>query len=707
MRIIPYQKCRRIATFLSRILYCFICSGILLSNSCAPLWAAPPSENLSPKRLYRSATADASHLFLQPALETSLVLLTHTLDVRVAATDPLMLQIEAAYRLHNDEDEALTATLLVAQPAAAAAAGRPLPQNIALALDGQPVPLQSAGQTVGQSVQVEFDADARRRLILRYNLPLHATQTFDFLYPISELLSWPKDINGWRVTIDFSAVEQWLAPSDSWLQVGPRGWEMRGGRLEWLREEPPPAAAILFQSLHPQRIREIRAARDQIRIYNEPESLQWLGTLYARLYQAPNIGIAIRERFYGQALAAYTQALRMGEERGHPDTVLAAVRYQLAALYRMRAIAADGSVDGAYVALMVAEAEQALPALPQGPTRLELQNWVAQGLQQQLRAARLQANWPQALLLTDRLARLPADVVDQNSLEAERRTLVLHEVLQQLQEGNEEAAVALVGEAIQAGDMLPRPENRALFANWQITVTLNRDTISIDLLARPIFQRRVDSENALNNLLNLWSSSGVPDAILTEDANGFHIQLDRLDARKRRLLVQNTPQQADWALLRGVLLAAEQETQQETRLLWQRSTQAIEVDFRAVGDEWHNMAATLEREATAVAKAAAAGTASNRAQAAEVEIRNSLRAAQHRLEATRWRQLVSDSTVQVVIGESNDTASPQRVWLLGLTDEPQRLSAHIESVSTVRLWLAIALGIVLSSLFAGVLWLLL
>ena len=707
MRIIPYQKCRRIATFLSRILYCFICCGILLSNSCAPLWAAPPSENLSPKRLYQSATADASHLFLQPALETSLVLLTHTLDVRVAATDPLMLQIEAAYRLHNDEDEALTATLLVAQPAAAAAAGRPLPQNIALTLDGQPVPLQSAGQTVGQSVQVEFDADARRRLILRYNLTLHATQTFDFLYPISELLSWSKDINGWRVTIDFSAVEQWLAPSDSWLQVGPRGWEMRGGRLEWLREQPPPAAAILFQSLHPQRIREIRAARDQIRIHNEPESLQWLGTLYARLYQAPNIGIAIRERFYGQALAAYTQALRMGEERGHPDTVLAAVRYQLAALYRMRAIAADGSVDGAYVALMVAEAEQALPALPQGPTRLELQNWVAQGLQQQLRAARLQANWPQALLLTDRLARLPADVVDQNSLEAERRTLVLHEVLQQLQEGNEEAAVALVGEAIQAGDMLPRPENRALFANWQITVTLNRDAISIDLLARPIFQRRVDSENALNNLLNLWSSSGVPDAILTEDANGFHIQLDRLDARKRRLLVQNTPQQADWALLRGVLLAAEQETQQETRLLWQRSTQAIEVDFRAVGDEWHNMAATLEREATAVANAAAAGTASSRAEAAEVEIRNSLRAAQHRLEATRWRQLVSDSTVQIVIGESNDTASPQRVWLLGLTDEPQRLSAHIESVNTVRLWLAIALGIVLSSLFAGVLWLLL
>ena len=659
------------------------------------MWAAPRSEGLTPKRLHQSVSADASHLFLQPALETSLVLLTHTLDVRVAADAPPVLQIEAAYRLHNDEDEALTATLLVAQPAAAVAAGRPLPLDVSLTLDGQPLPLQSAGQTVGQSVQVRFNADARRRLVLRYDLPLSATQTFDFHYPISELFSWPKDISGWRVTIDFSAMEQWLAPSDNWLQIGPRGWEIRGGRLEWLREEPPPAADIIFQTLHPQRIQEIHAARNQIRADNEPESLQWLGNLYARLYQAPNVSAATRERFYGQALAAYTQALQLGQEQGRADTVLAAARYQLAALYRMRAIAADGSVDAAYVALMVAEAEKALPALPQGPTRLELQSWVAQGLQQQLRAARLQENWPQALLLTDRLARLPADVVDQDSLAAERRALILHEALQQLQEGNEEAAVALAGEESLTGEMLPRPEYRALFANWQITVTLNQETISIDLLARPIFQRRVDSGNALNNLLDWWASSAAPDAILTEEANGFRIRLDRLDARKRRLLVESTPQQPDWALLRSVLLVADQETEQETRLLWRRSTQAIEVDFRAVGDQWRSMAATLEREAIAMEEAGA------------LEIRNSLRAAQHRMEATRWRRLVSDSAVQVVMGESSDATAPRRVWLLGLTDGPQRLSAHIESVNAVGLWIAIALGLVLSSLFAGVLWLLL
>ncbi len=709
MRKKSYQKYPRIATFLCRILFCLACCGIFLSGGSDVLWAAPGGENRTPKRMPQSVSADASHLLLLPALESSLALLTHTLDVRVATDDNryLTLQVEAAYRLHNGEEEALTTTLLVAQPADAVAAGRPLPQNIALALDGQPVALQSAGQTVGQSVQVEFDADARRRLVLRYDLPLAATQTFDFHYPIPELLSWPTDINGWRVTIDFGATQQWLTPSDSWLQIGPRGWEMRGGRLQWLREERQPTADILFQALHPQRIQEIQAARNQIRANNEPESLQWLGDLYARLYQAPNVSTTTRERFYDQALAAYTQALRLGEERGRPDTVLAAVRYQLAALYRMRAIAADGSVDGAYVALMVAEAEQALPALPQGPTRLELQNWVAQGLRQQLRTARLQENWPQALLLTDRLARLPADVVDPASLETERRALILHEVLQQLHDGNEEAAVALVGEEIMAGELLPRPEYRALFANWQITVTLNQDTVSINLLARPIFQRRVDSENALNSLLNLWSSAGVTDAILTEEANGFHIRLDRLDARKRRLLVENTPQQPDWALLRSVFLAAEQETQQETRLLWQRTTKTIDVDFRAVGDQWHNMAATLEREATAVADAAAGETARNRAEAAAQEIRNSLREARHRMEAARWRRLVSDSTVQVVIGESSDTASPQRVWLLGMTDAPQRLSAHVESVSAVRLWLAIALGVILSSLFAGVLWLLL
>ena len=430
-----------------------------------------------------------------------------------------------------------------------------------------------------------------------------------------------------------------------------------------------------------------------------------LGDLYAQLHQAPALGAAARERFYEQALAAYTQALRLAEEHARAETVLAALRYRLAALYRRRAIAADGSVDSVYVVLMVAEAEKALPAMPQGPTRLELQNWVAQGLQQQLRAARLQGNWPQALQFTDRLARLPADVVDPATLEAERRALILHEVLQQLQEGNEEAAVSLVGEEILTGETLPRPEYRTLFANWQITVTLNQNDVSINALARPIFQRRVDGESALNSLLNTWSLSGVTDVALTEEAGGFIIQLDRLDARKRRLLAQNTPQQPDWALLHSAILTAEQETRQENRLLWQRTTQAIDVDFRPVGDQWHSMAASLEREAVAVADTAA--PAANRAEVAALEIRQSLRTAQHRLEAARWRRLVSDSTVQIVIGDSPDAASPQRVWLLGLTDAPQRLTNQIESINTVRLWLAIALAIVLSSLFAGLLWLLL
>lgn len=707
MRMTSYQESSKIATFLCRFFLCIFCCQLFLFGGPDLLLAAPPPENHIPYRLPQSQSADASHLLLQPALETSLDLLTHTLDVRVATVDgrSLTLQIEAAYRLHNDEDEAITATLLVAQPAGAAAGERPLPRNIAVTLDGQPLALQPAGQNVGQSVQVEFEADGRRRLTLRYELPLAVTQTFDFHYPISELLAWSSDISGWRVTIDFANMEQWLAPSDSWLQISPRGWKVRANQLEWLREERPPTTDVLFQTLHPQWIQQIRAAQNEILANNQPESQQHLGDLYAQLHQAPALGASARERFYEQALAAYTQALRLAEEHNRLDAVHASVRYRLAALYRRRAIAADGSVDSVYVALMVAEAEKALPAMPQGPTRLELQNWVAQGLLQQLRTARLQENWPKALLLTERLARLPADVVDPATLEAERRAIILHEVLQQLNEGNEEAAVSLVGEEVLTGETLPSPEYRALFANWQITVTLNQNDVAINAIAHPIFQRRVDSESALNTLLNNWSASGVTDVLLTEEAGGFLIQLDRLDARKRRLLAQNTPQQPDWALLRSAILAAEQETRQENRLLWQRTTQSIDVDFRSVGDQWYSMAASLEREAAAAAEAPA--PAANRAEAAALEIRQSLRAAQHRLEASRWRRLVSDSTVQVVIGDSPDATSPQRVWLLGLTDAPQQLTNQFESINTVRLWLAIALGIFLSSLFAGLLWLLL
>ena len=115
----------------------------------------------------------------------------------------------------------------------------------------------------------------------------------------------------------------------------------------------------------------------------------------------------------------------------------------------------------------------------------------------------------------------------------------------------------------------------------------------------------------------------------------------------------------------------------------------------------------MEREAAAAENAGAAPGAANRAEAAAQEIRQALRAAQHRLEAGRWRRLVSDSTVQVVLGEPPDDSSPQRVWLVSLTSPPQQLTNHIESISTLRIWLAIALALVVSSLFAGILWLLL
>ncbi len=709
MRSTSYQVCPEIATFLRRLFLCIFCCTIFLTAEPGNLLAAPPEGNRLPQRTRQLESPDASHLLLQPALESSLVLLTHTLDVRVATTDgrSLTLHVEASYRLHNGEDEAITTTLLVAQPAGAAASGRPLPRNISATLDGQPLALQPAGPSVGQSVQAEFAPDARRRLTLRYDLPLASTHTFDFHYPISQLLSWPSDISGWRVTIDFANLEQWLAPSDSWLQISPRGWKMRASQLEWLREERAPTTDVLFQSLHPQWIQTIRAAQNTVRANNSLESLQRLGDLFAQLYQAPSLRNATRERFYEQSLAAYTQALHSGEQGRLPDTDLAAVRYRLAALYRNRAVAADGSVDGAYIALMVAEAEWALPATPQGPTRVELQSWVAQGLQHQLRAARLQENWPQALLLTEQLSRLPASVVDPATLEAERRTLILHEVLQQLQDGNQDAAVSLIGAEALTEETLPLPEYRTLFANWQITVTVDQNNLSIHALARPILQRRIDAEGALNSLLRSWSESGAADAAVLDEAGALLIQLDQLDTEERRLLAQNTPQMSDWALLRSLFLATEQEIQQETQLLWQRTTQTVDVDLRPAADHWHSLAASLEREAVAAENASAASAAASRAEAASQEIRQALRAAQHRLEAGRWRRLVSDSTVQVVLGEPPDDESPQRVWLLSLTDPPQRLTNHIESISTLRLWLAIALALVLSSLFAGILWLLL
>lgn len=735
-----YSKSPKIATYLYRILFCLCCGGIILAGETPVARAewrvesrhSPRITNLSP--LQFQAT---NHLFLQPAVEMPLDLLTHTLDVHVVTHDDqsLILQIEAAYRLHNLERQGITAILLVVPHQWP---GTPQATAVSLTIDAQPLPLQSAGPSMGQSVQVKFNADARRQLVLRYQLHYELPQaTFNFHYPISALRSWPTDPNSWRVTIHFAAAEL-LARPDSWLQVAPSGWTIRAGRLQWLSENRMPREDIRFQGIHPQWMNKIATTQDAIRAQQDPERLHLLGNLYTELYQAPDVDAAARERFYSQALAAYSEALRLGEEQRHPDAFLETVHYGLAALYRLQAITPDGSVDHRYVAMMISEAEQALHSVQNAECKSncldsplstalsplqvqELYNWLAQGLRQQLLNARLQEDWPRALMLIDRLSQLPAHVVEQASLEEERLTLFLQEVLQLMQQGNEETALALAAEEILVEDivteqrflglqdnaaddgganLLPQPEYRALFANWQITITLTQQSIVVDALAHPLPQRREESRRALENLLHIWQTAGVAGVSLTEETDGFRMRLEQLDARTRLLLVQNTPEMAEWALVRSVFLAAEADIEQEAYLLWQRTTQAIDVNFRPVGDQWYSIAAALEREA-------AKPVTSDQQATDRSPLVTAVRSAQHRLEASRWQQLVSDSSVQVVIQESPAASGPLRVWLLGLTDTPQRLSAQFEHLSTVRLLLASALGILLISLLAGALWLLL
>lgn len=706
-----YQKHLKIATCPNRIFLWFLCVLCLWAGGVPqPLFAADQAE--TPAALRRQTTpSDPAHLFLRPATETPLALLAHTADVRVVsgADLSLRLQMEVAYRLHNPEQTSLAAILEIAPPPATPQEGVQ-PQNIALTVDDQPLALQTPGAALAPQAQVEFGPDARRLLVLRYELPLASTEIFTFRYPITALRAWPAEPDSWRVTVTFADEEQRLARSDSWLQIAPNGWTFRAGRLQWLSEDRLPAQDVLLQVVHPQWMKRISATQAAIRSNNAPELLQQLGDMYTEIYQTPDVGASARQRLYAQALAAYSEALLLAQENGRTDPFLASVRYRLAALYRMRAIAADGSVDEAYVALMLAEAEQAVADLPPGPARQELENWLAQGLRQQLATARTQQNWTLALSLLDRLAQLPPDVANQAELAQERQNLLWQEALRLLGQGNEEAALALAGQEILAADLLPPPERRTLFANWQIVLTVSPQAVALDVLARPVADRRADARRALDGLLANWLAAGVPGVTLTEEAvgdetggdetGGFRIRLERLDPGTRLLLAQNTPQISDWALLRSVLLAADAAENQELRLLWRRTSLTVEADLRAVGDEWKSVAAGLER--------AAATAAAEQSESASEQIRQSLRAAQHRQEALRWQRLVSDSVVQVQMQESLDEgAVPLRTWLLGLTDPPRQLSAQLEEISLARLWSVIGLGLLLIFLFAGLLWLLL
>ncbi len=640
---------------------------------------------------------DPAHLLLLPGDDTQVQLLTHIAELDLAPENGrLRVTVQAQYRLHNPGAEAVTLPLMVRPGASFPAA--PLPTNITLTVDGQALALQPGSDGRQWRSQLALPPDARRNLSLSYQFTLETPLLATVRYPIQELRRWPEAVNSWRVTVRVPT----QASAESWLQMAPEGWKLRPNAIEWLAENALPAQPISFQFLAPATWQALQSAQQAVQADPSPANYARLGQLYQRIFASPLAGAEVRERFYAQALAAYEEGLQLAEERGASPEERAPLHAGLAALYRSRSVDSSGSVDQEYLSLMLAEAEQALAGLPEAaPQRQELLRWLAEGLRTQLSQAEKRREWQAALQLLDRMAALPPELVDPQALAQQRRTVLLQQALQLLEQGNVEAAVALAGPEIALDNLGPPPEQESLFARWQVSQTVEPGQTQFEFQIQPAPGREEAASAALAQLSQAWQQGGAPHELTTlPGQEGYRLAFTLASQEQRRNLLQATPPVVHWSLLRTLLLLPEPEVRRQARLIWETVTLAQAVDLRTVGDQWLATAANLERQAEQFL----ADQPGAENEVGPELLRSRLQAIAFRNEAAIWRGLATNSHALITLRIPGGDEGVSRSWSVALLDPPQPMQIQAQRVMALRLWLAMVAGLLLVLGLAGLLW---
>jgi hypothetical protein len=632
-------------------------------------------------------------------------LLTHTVDVTldVEGAQPL-LSVRAAYRIHNPGRESLN--LMIQVTPADLQRLNPLPEAVALTVDGQPLTLQPTGEGDQRTAQITLGADGRRLLTLSYQLRLVEDTLPTFRYSTSRLSAWAGSPESWRVSVQLPGETSGILTAQSWVLTAPDGWTYTGSRLQWLKEGAFPRQPITFQFIHPQLWRDLGETRRLLSTQPSTDLFLQLGNLYNRLYRSPQAEDSGRQRFYAQALASYADGVTYGQQMRIAPADLAPLHRALTALYRSRSIQADGQINFAYVDLLVDEAQKTMDAFPATDGRREeVAQWLVEGIRLQLRSAQQASNWPLAFSLLERMATLPAHLVDPAWVASERQMVQLQQALTLLDQDNEEAAVALAGDSIVDESLFPRPENRLIFASWQVTLTLQPDNTVIQLATRPRQGREEIGRQTFDQLGQAWRSIDATGLQINAQPDGSYlIQLSNVALRDRVALSQAIPPVADWALLRSLLVSIDPTIQRKNRLIWQDVDMSQRVDLRPVADQWRGIGALLERQAAEVQLVTSAGQ-SQSIESAEAQIREQLRQIYLHHEAAAWHTMIRASTVHLQMQIPGGDA--ERTWIVQLTDPPQTISFHTEVLSLARLLLSALSLLILILALAGALWLLL
>lgn len=710
-----YQKHIRNATFywINLAAICGSLLLLLLSGAVQAKSAIAPQ----PVLFYQTTPTqpgdgNVHHLLILPVESTAIILQTHIATFQLNyENDVLNLKVDALYRLKNPDHTPIIMMLKIT-------AGTPitqtlLPEAVGLLAADQPLALSPAG-ALGYTTQVQIAGDSAVELHLNYAVNLDQVVLPTIVYPVNLLEQWPVDRqNGISLRIDILPAPaispaSWLPPAPTeWAYTQPADGELSG--IKWLYDARFPDQPIQFQFIHPARWQELQAAQQAATPGAPVANFMHLGDLYRQLYTASPVtsDTMTKERFYAQALAAYTAGL---ESAGAAQDQ-AALHAGLALLYRQRAMDVRADSQGEYASLMSQEANLALQGLPAAdPQRQALLQWQSEGLTAQLEAARSRRNWGEALGIVDELAKLPPEIGAAMGLTETRHTLTVQQALQFLEQDNHAAAVALAGVEISDPALLPPIASRTLFASWQVTTTMTPEATRLDVMGLPLADRQVQAQTALQGLINLWKSnetSGSANTFELESnaaASGpLHLVITLPATASGAALAHAVPQSSDWALLRVLLAQLEPHIERESQLLRQRISMTQPLDLRTAGDQWAAMAATLEREATQLEAQSAAIDPAD-AKNAESALRLRIQSANYRTGAQEWHNLMRNSWVAATLTAPIGLQTVSRSWMATTSTPAQQLSLQAEALGVGRFVVVLVVVLFGILLLAGTLW---
>jgi hypothetical protein len=687
---------------------------VLLSLEAAPAAQAAPA--------VQSVPGAAPQFYLLPAQQTNVVLETHLADLSLTPGDGgASLVMDASYRLRNPTEETVSLGLQLAPGGDQSISGF---SGLTLTSDGAALPLTPAGDG-GYTSQVSIPADGRANLRLVYQVALGNNALALVRYAPAVLNQWPGNIS-LRVQMMLSDA----FPSDGWMEIAPSGWsygvlsDPTSTNIKWLYDASIPDEAFVFRFIEPNTWTALQGAEQAAGENGPPANFVLLANLYRRLYsEATND--SLRSRFYAQAVAAYTAGLRSGATGAAPQDQ-AALHVGLANLYRDQAVQTASAEVAEYARLVVQEVDAALALLPAtDPQRAELGRWQVDGLTVLLNEAYDQEDWPQALAIVERLAQLPAELVDPAYVAEERRAVLVQQGLQFMEQGNREAAMAVAGDQIAADGLTPPDESYPLFASWQMTVTAGPDTLRLESFAFTDPDRHELALSALEEVVQVWeegvqqaSTGGGEYRFTLEDVHpplesgeptGVRLTVDFPLSANGLLLAQLMPPRVDWALLNTVLTQLAPTSQRKTELLWQQVSLSQPLDLRNGVAQWEGIAAGLEQQAAEV-ETAGGSVATKDVVDAEAALRARIQAVNYRAAATEWRALARQSWLLFTFAVDDPLFTtlrqevPSRSWYATLASPSQMFVFQAQVLHLNRLLTLMVMGLTGLIGAASVLW---